>query len=187
MKRATMKIQRVSIASLKHDPANVRTHGERNREAIMRSLARFGQQKPIVVDANDIVVAGNATLDAAVELGWDTIDVVRTHLTGQEAMAYAIADNRASELAEWDQAALVEQLTALQDVDDLIEAAGFTTKELESMIDKSVAFGEGSEEGASELGALEYRIIVDCDGETHQAQLLAQFEREGLICRALTS
>ncbi len=129
-----MKTERVTVASLLFDPANVRKHGERNLDAIKASLARFGQQKPIVVDADGIVRAGNGTLMAAKALGWDEIEIVRTNLCGSEATAYAIADNRTAELAEWDEGALAEQLAALQ-IDDeaLAEATGFDASEIERM------------------------------------------------------
>ena len=97
-----MKTERVPIDSVSLDPANVRRHGERNLATIKASLSRFGQQKPIVVDGDGIVRAGNGTWTAAKALGWKEITVVRTTLKGAEATAYAIADNRTGELAEWD-------------------------------------------------------------------------------------
>src|SRR5947209_20180479 len=97
-----MTIESLPIASLHADPANTRRHSVRNLDAIMSSLVRFGQQKPIVVDGNNLVRAGNGTLSAARALGWTHVDVVRTALIGVEATAFAIADNRTAELAEWD-------------------------------------------------------------------------------------
>jgi DNA modification methylase len=129
-----VKTERVTVASLLFDPANVRKHGERNLDAIKASLARFGQQKPIVVDADGIVRAGNGTLMAAKALGWDEIEIVRTNLRGSEATAYAIADNRTAELAEWDEGALAEQLAALQIDDETLAAAtGFDASDIERM------------------------------------------------------
>ena len=60
-----MKTEIVSIDSLQFDPANVRKHGEKNLATIKASLSRFGQQKPIVVDANGVVRAGNGTCPSA--------------------------------------------------------------------------------------------------------------------------
>ena len=68
-----MNIEQLAIASLSPDPANARRHPERNLEQIKASLRRFGQQKPIVVDAANVVRAGNGTLAAAKSLGWTTI------------------------------------------------------------------------------------------------------------------
>ncbi len=125
----------VPIDSIHTDPANVRRHPERNMATIKASLARFGQQKPIVVDVNGIVRAGNGTLDAARALGWSDIAIVRTSLQGSEATAYAIADNRSSELAEWGEAELAETLRALQSEDFDLAAIGFTDDEVDELID----------------------------------------------------
>lgn len=129
-----LEVERVEISSLVKDPANVRRHSEKNLEAIKGSLARFGQQKPIVVGADGVVIAGNGTLAAAQSLGWSMIDIVRSHLTGSEATAYAIADNRTAELAEWDEGSLAQQLAALSIEDEELAAAtGFDQRDIEKM------------------------------------------------------
>ncbi len=115
----------VAISSLAPDPANARKHNERNLAVIAASLKRFGQQKPIVVDANGIVRAGNGTLEAARALGWSEIWIARTELVGVEAAAYGIADNRSAELAEWDTDILSELLKE-SDMGDV----GFTQEEI---------------------------------------------------------
>jgi DNA modification methylase len=126
-----MGIVDIPCAELHNDPANVRKHGEQNLAAIKASLARFGQQKPIVVNQDGVVIAGNGTLMAARALGWQTIKAVRTNLAGSEATAFAIADNRTAELAEWDDAALQQQLAAIAiDDEELLAATGFDEKEL---------------------------------------------------------
>ena len=109
-----MKLERIKVADLSLDPSNVRKHSRQNLDAIKASLRKFGQQKPIVIDAKGIVLAGNGTLTAAQELGWTEIDTIRTELEGIEATMYAIADNRTAELAEWDDK-LTDVLKSLQD------------------------------------------------------------------------
>jgi ParB-like chromosome segregation protein Spo0J len=134
-----MQIIKKSIAELSNDPANARKHDDRNIESIVASLRRFGQQKPIVIDMNNIVRAGNGTLEAARRLGWDSIECVKTNLKGSDAIAYAIADNRTSELAEWDSEVLAAQLNGLLvDDEELANAAGFTAEEIEAMLENSV-------------------------------------------------
>ena len=108
-----MKLTTTKITELSLDPSNVRKHGRKNLDAIKASLRKFGQQKPIVVDAKGIVIAGNGTLTAAQELGWTEIDIIRTQLEGVEATMFAIADNRTAELAEWEDS-LAEVLQKLQ-------------------------------------------------------------------------
>ena len=130
-----MKSEAVKIDSISEDPANLRRHGERNLETIKASLKRFGQQKPIVVDSDGIVRAGNGTLKAARELGWEKIQIVRSALKGSEATAYAIADNRTAELADWDEDALAQTLAALQIEDeDLAIATGFDASDIDALL-----------------------------------------------------
>ena len=105
-------------------------HPDRNLRAIERSLERFGQQKPIVVDRAGIVRAGNGTLAAARSLGWTEILVRWTELEGNEAAAYAIADNRAGELAEWDADRLPVALASLKSAGIELKDVGFSDREI---------------------------------------------------------
>jgi DNA modification methylase len=129
-----LTVEWVAVDTIHMDPANVRRHPERNLDAIKASLARFGQQKPIVVDADGIVRAGNGTLEAARALNWGRVAIVRTPLRGSEATAYAIADNRTGDLAEWDETGLAEQLRALQSEDFDLGAVGYTDGEVDELI-----------------------------------------------------
>jgi len=126
------------IDGLSLDPANVRLHPVRNLAAITASLRRFGQQRPIIADAKGIVIAGNGTMTAARELGWTHLAVTRTNLTGSDAAAYAIADNRTAELAEWDHDSLARQIAALNNYDpDAAQATGYTPDEIAHLIAQS--------------------------------------------------
>jgi len=115
----TLNVRRVPLGDLSLDPANARSHGGGNMRAIADSLRRFGQQKPIVVDADGIVRAGNGTLTAAKRLRWETITVARSSLRGAEAAAYAIADNRTNDLSDFDDDALRQVISSLHDNDGI--------------------------------------------------------------------
>tara|TARA_R100001594_G_scaffold150671_1_gene213371 strand:+ start:605 stop:1234 length:630 start_codon:yes stop_codon:yes gene_type:complete len=129
-----MKTRQALIKDLKLDPENVRIHDERNIHAIKASLEKFGQQKPIVVDKDNMVIAGNGTLVAAKKLGWKKIAVVETELQGVDLVAYGIADNRTGELAVWDEAKLLEIMNMLQ-VDETIDevVTGFSPVDLDQL------------------------------------------------------
>ena len=124
-----MQIEKIKIEEVQPDPANVRRHPERNLSTIKASLTKFGQQKPIVIDEKGIIIAGNGLFQAAKELGWTEVDVTRSVLKGSDATAYSIADNRSSELAEWD-GGLAEVLAALQKEDYDLDAVGFNQEEI---------------------------------------------------------
>ena len=138
-----MKTELVPLDSLCQDPANARLHSPRNLDAIKGSLARFGQQKPIVVDEHNVVRAGNGTLLAAQALGWEEISVVRSQLDGADLTAYAIADNRTAELAEWDQEILARTLDSLP-ADLAGDGAGFSASEVVEMLD-ALKMSEGED------------------------------------------
>ena len=122
-----LRIETVNINSLTFDPANARKHDGKNLKAIASSLEKFGQRKPIVVTPDSIVVAGNGTLEAAKSLGWSKIAVARTPIgwTWDQIKAFALADNRTAELAEWDADVLKEQMLELDANGWELEELGF--------------------------------------------------------------
>jgi site-specific DNA-methyltransferase (adenine-specific) len=117
---------KISITELSLDPRNARKHSQRNLDAIAASLEKFGQRKPIVVHRG-VILAGNGTLEAAKTLGWTEIDVaeVPDDWDDDTAKAYALADNRTAELAEWDESELAKQLLELVDAEWDITELGF--------------------------------------------------------------
>ena len=131
-----LAVEVAEVADLVEDPANARRHSDRNLAAIAGSLDQFGQRRPLVV-LRDVVIAGNGTLAAARSLGWDRIAVSRLpdDWTEDEARAFAIADNRTSDLADWDYEELVATLGRIGD-EDLIAAAGYTESEYDDLVAK---------------------------------------------------
>lgn len=128
-----LTVKRVPIGSIHQDPANVRLHDPRNLEAIKGSLARFAQQKPIVVDRAGTIRAGNGTYEAAKALGWTEIQVVETDLEGIEAVAYAIADNRTSDLSTFEDEALAKLLVELRE-QEALPGTGFDDGDLDQLL-----------------------------------------------------
>jgi DNA modification methylase len=111
-----MKLENLRIADLTPDPQNARQHDDKNLKAIMGSLKEFGQRKPIVITEAGVIVAGNGTVEAAKRLGWLDIEVVKVpnDWTPDKVKAFAIADNRTAELANWNQEVLTSQLLELE-------------------------------------------------------------------------
>jgi ParB-like chromosome segregation protein Spo0J len=126
-----MEIESVAIAGLVLDPQNARKHSDANLRAIGASLREFGQRKPIVVTESNIVIAGNGTVQAALTLGWESINVVRVPADWSQdrIRAFAVADNRIAELSEWNVAELFDDLSALGV--ELLEATGFTLEDID--------------------------------------------------------
>ncbi len=128
------------LADLKPDPHNRRTHGARNVAMIAASLQDVGAARSIVIDEDNVILAGNGVAAAAAAAGITKLRVIkaagdeliavrRTGLTDQQKRALALYDNRTAELAEWS----VEQLQAdLAGGEDLGQF--FTPDELKTLL-----------------------------------------------------
>lgn len=112
-----MKLETLPIGELTPDPNNARKHDEKNLTAIAESLTQFGQRKPIVITQENVIVAGNGTVDAAKRIGWAEITCVRVpkDWSADQIKAFALADNKTAELASWDKDVLNQQLEELND------------------------------------------------------------------------
>lgn len=126
-----MKLETIKITNLTPDPNNARQHDEKNLKAIEGSLSQFGQRKPIVIDQANVIVAGNGTVKAAKRLGWTEIQAVRVPADwdADRIKAFALADNRTAELANWDQQVMAAQLLDLTEAGFDIEEFGFELQE----------------------------------------------------------
>lgn len=106
-------------------------------EAVARSLAAFGQRKPIVARRDGTVIAGNHTLQAARSLGWSEIAVVWVDDDDATAKAFALADNRTAELGGYDDAALADLIAEVQAADEaLLAATGWSGDDLADLMAK---------------------------------------------------
>lgn len=113
-------------------PANPRVNDQAVPH-VAASLRRFGWRQPIVAKRSGEVIAGNTRLKAAGELGMDHVPVVWFEGNDIEATAYAIADNRTGEFAEWDQAGLASLLAELREEDALM-GVGFDEAEIDDLL-----------------------------------------------------
>jgi hypothetical protein len=110
----------VSLDELLPDPENTRLHNAGNLESIRASFRRYGQQTPIVCDKDRIVRKGNGTLAALKLEGWTHVACITTNLDEKALLdGYGIADNRTSELADWDWSVLATKMNVASDAGDL--------------------------------------------------------------------
>ena len=134
---------KIAIDELVPDPHNAMKHGARNIEAVRKSLTKWGQRTRLVVNRRGMVVLkGNGTLEAAKLLGWTELDCLLVDDAPKSGRAYAIADNRSSELAEWDPVILHE---GLLDIGPLIVDASYTLPEVDALVASALGGGEGDE------------------------------------------
>src|SRR6267143_3160416 len=126
-----------SIGQLKPDPANPRLHSKKQIRQIANSIETFGFNVPVLVDAELNVIAGHGRLLACRELGWSEVPTLcLDHLTPAQARAFAITDNRLTEIATWDDQLLAQQLKGLSllGLDFSLEVTGFEMGEIDLRI-----------------------------------------------------
>jgi DNA modification methylase len=143
-----------AIAELKLDPANPRLHSKKQVRQIAASIAAFGFNVPILVDAQSKVVAGHGRILACLELGLSEVPTIcLDHLSVMQAKAFLIADNRLTENATWDEPLLAQQLKelCLAELDFSIEATGFEMGEIDVLIENVSPAPLGEDDPADAL------------------------------------
>jgi DNA modification methylase len=146
------KVKRKPKLALTNDPRNANRHTPQSLDAVKRSFAAMGAGRSVLADNTGTLIAGEASLKAAQDLG---IRVREIHTTGDELLvvvrddlapddqkrrALALADNQVGKLSEFDEDGLVDELKAIGDR-DLLDAIGFTSEELEDLLTPEGADG----------------------------------------------
>tara|TARA_R110000787_G_scaffold9205_3_gene32343 strand:+ start:1105 stop:1746 length:642 start_codon:yes stop_codon:yes gene_type:complete len=102
--------------------------------AVSRSLEKFGQVKPIVVNAKGMILAGNTTYKAALALGWEKVAAVTVKMNAKTGKAYALTDNRTRDLAVYDDVALAQMLVSIQDDLELFAATSYVDDDVADLL-----------------------------------------------------
>lgn len=128
-----------TLRDLKPDPRNARKRTDRSASLIQESLQRFGAARSIVIDEDGRILAGNGTVEGAKAAGIEKVRIIeasgdelvavrRTGLTEEQKIGLALADNRTSDLSDWD-ALMLQQLSETHDV-----SPWFEPEDLEAII-----------------------------------------------------
>ena len=147
---ARIAVRFLPVESLTPNERNARLHSARQVRRIADSIAAFGFNVPVLIDAGGVVLAGHGRLLAAKRLGLKEVPTIRLdHLTDAQRRAFMIADNRLAERASWDDRRLAVELAGLKslDLDFALSATGFELKDIELRI------GAGRRAGQKEARA----------------------------------
>lgn len=121
-----MKITEVPIEELKNYEKNSRTHSKKQIAQVVASIKEFGFTNPILIDEENVLIAGHGRLMAAKELEMDAIPCVRlSHLSEAQKKAYVIADNKIALNSGWDDELLGSELKELDSIGFDLDLTGF--------------------------------------------------------------
>lgn len=132
-----LDISYVTLNELKPHKSNARTHSKKQINQIADSIREFGFTNPILIDANNNIIAGHGRLEGAQLCNLDKVPVIRLeHLSDMQKKAYVIADNKLAENAGWDEDLLKIELETLLEMDSDfdITLTGFEMPEIDALV-----------------------------------------------------
>lgn len=136
-----MKIELRKLSDIKPYPGNPRINDDAVG-AVAASIREFGFRQPIVVDADGVIICGHTRYKAAQNLGLEKVPVhVAKDLSPEKIKAYRIADNKTSELSDWNYDLLPIELGELQGMNYDLGLLGFDQDELAKLLDPGVQDG----------------------------------------------
>ena len=133
--RARIQLEYRDISELKNYEFNPRDNGPAI-ESVANSIRTFGFLIPVVVDEEDVLVAGHTRVAAATTLGMMEVPVVKvSHLSEDEINAFRVIDNKVAELAKWDFDLLSGEISKLQGSGLTLTDFGWTREEIDCLTD----------------------------------------------------
>jgi hypothetical protein len=172
----------LEIALLVPFEGNARKHDEAK---LGNSVIAHGQYRTVVVRKQDppepeyTILAGHGTVEAMRAKGHTKVRCELIACTDEEALSINLVDNRTSDLATYDPAALASQLEAAREF--AFEGTGWDLKAAAQYLDPDA----GDNGPAGDPPSSTWAIIIECRDEEQQADLLKKFDEEGLSCRPL--
>ena len=162
-----MEIITMKLVDLVKPEKNVRIHTEQQLKEFQRSVKMFGQIRPIVVDENNVILAGNGLYETLIAMGKETADVYKyDNLTENQKKKLMIADNKIFSLG-------IENLDTLnsflEDLQGDLDIPGFDEDILKQMVSEA----EDVTEKISEYGTLDDEEIqsIKESGERKEQQI----------------
>ena len=172
------------VSNLKPFANNSRLHSEEQIEQVVSSIKQFGFTNPILIDEDNIIIAGHCRVLAAQKLGLVEVPcVILKGLSESQRRAYVIADNKLALNASWDLNILKSEFEALKLDDFNLEFTGFSLEELCDLMPLDVP--ETFEEPQQEKESI-FEIIVLCQSEQERSLSIKNLEKQGFNCKAKT-
>lgn len=160
------RIEMVALADLKAHSRRTRTHDEKQITIMMGSFNQFGFVNPLLIDENNVVLAGDARWEAARRLGIAALPAVRIgHLSEAEKRGFKIADNRIAELAGWDLGELSIEFDELIEIGFNMDAIGFDTPTIDLVLSQAADEANNEPDPADDIPNVEPGPAISRPGD----------------------
>jgi hypothetical protein len=159
------QITRRPIGALRPYERNARKHSPEQIAQIAASIREWGWTMPVLIDEQDLIIAGHGRVEAAKLIGIDTVPVIVARgWTEAQRRAYAIADNRLTENSEWDKDLLALELGELQQLGFTLTLTGFDDDDLQDLLAEATADIADATSLRERFGAPPFTILNARDG-----------------------
>jgi len=146
------QIEWCPIDALKAWDRNARTHSDRQLRQLAASMREFGFIEPLLIDERKRIIAGHGRLATAKLIGLSEVPtLVAANLTEAQKRALVIAHNRLAELSGWDRELLKIELGELVEIDYAVELTGFSTGEIDVLLDEPASTATNTDDVLPEL------------------------------------
>lgn len=133
-----MKIEKLNIAEITEYENNAKLHPREQIEQIKKSIQEFGNNDPIAIDENNVIIEGHGRYKALQELGYDEVEVIRlSHMDDEQKRAYILAHNKLTMNSGFDIELLNSELESIVNID--MEDFGFDYYEPESEVEEMIS------------------------------------------------
>ena len=140
-----MQIENIPIDRLIPYVRNSRTHSEEQVAQIVASIGEFGFTNPVLIDADDGIIAGHGRVTAARKMGLVNVPCIRlANLSEAQKRAYIIADNKLALNAGWDEEMLALEFKDLQELGFNADLTGFGKDDIKELLAELDATPEGN-------------------------------------------
>jgi hypothetical protein len=168
----SLMVEMVKLTEVKTYGRNSRTHNKEQVKQIAESISEFGFTNPVLVDSDNVLIAGHGRLEASRRLGLKEIPAIRLpNLTEDQKKALRIADNKLALNAGWDEELLRVELQELKDSDYNLDLVGFSEKELDEL------FGGESDSDETYTAKIESPVYEPKMEEPPEIQILCDTEK----------
>lgn len=141
-----MEIEKINIKDIEPYENNAKLHPAEQIEQIKKSIQEFGNNDPIAIDENNVIIEGHGRYIALKELGYTEVEVIKLkHLTEEQKKAYMLVHNKLTMNSDFDIELLSEELSSIIDVDMGVFGFDLNIEELEPNFDELEKDAENEE------------------------------------------
>jgi ParB-like chromosome segregation protein Spo0J len=178
-----MKIEQIDIDNLIPYAMNARTHSDAQVAQIAGSIKEFGFNNPVLIDADNGLIAGHGRVMAGRKLGLKQVPAIRLgHLTETQKKAFILADNKIALNSGWDYELLKVEVELLSNEDFNLDLLGFEVNELNTILGIEEELKDEKEivdDGNRNL------LLVEFDNEIELENLFNEMQERGFNCKIM--